>query len=331
MAQTYNLGKVVLTPRGDYNSNTQYYRLDIVRYAGSAYVVLQDVIGTIPTDGDKYMLLVSKGGKGDDGVAASVTVGTVTEAPAGTPITVTNTGTENNAIFNFTLAKGNMWYTGTACTGTSSTGTIFATGIANAGVGDLYLNTGIDANQGRIYKCVLGGDASTAKWAYVATIVASADGAVSYSAQSPTTAQKTQARTNIGAASSSIEINGEPLTENISLDASDIPTSENNVSVQDFITSTGTTLTSLGTGKADKSVAVSVTISVSDWGGTTSCTKTVSGVTSSNNIFVTYDPSSYEEYTSCLIRATAQGSGTVTFTCEDIPSTSVTALVLILG
>lgn len=58
---------------------------------------------------------------------------------------------------------GNVWYTGTAITGTSSTGTSFSeSGITNAHVGDMYLNTAYYY----VYQCTVGGNASTAKWVY---------------------------------------------------------------------------------------------------------------------------------------------------------------------
>ena len=57
---------------------------------------------------------------------------------------------------------------GSAITGTSTTPTAYATGIASALAGDLYLYTGSDnANIGNVYTCTQGGDASTALWAYV--------------------------------------------------------------------------------------------------------------------------------------------------------------------
>lgn len=46
------------------------------------------------------------GPKGDDGLAATIQVGTVTTGAAGTNAEVTNVGTENAAIFNFTIPKG---------------------------------------------------------------------------------------------------------------------------------------------------------------------------------------------------------------------------------
>ena len=61
---------------------------------------------------------------------------------------------------------GNNWYVGTAITGTSDTPTAYATGIANALVGDIYMNSGALPNTGRVYVCSLGGDAPMALWVY---------------------------------------------------------------------------------------------------------------------------------------------------------------------
>lgn len=82
--------------------------------------------------------------------------------------------------------------------------------------------------------------------------------------------------------------------------------------------------------KADASSAVAVTIASTDWSAKT-CTKSVTGVTSSNNIIVAPDPGDYLDYASAQIRATAQGSGTVTFACETTPAGSITVNVLIVG
>ena len=66
------------------------------------------------------------GPKGDDGLAATIQVGTVTTGAAGTNAEVTNVGTENAAIFNFTIPKGDPGEGGgglstiVAGTGTSS-------------------------------------------------------------------------------------------------------------------------------------------------------------------------------------------------------------------
>lgn len=64
--QTTDLGKVMTTPRGEYNEATQYHELDIVSHQGSSYLVLSDVIGVTPTEGDEHYQVLAK--KGDQGV-----------------------------------------------------------------------------------------------------------------------------------------------------------------------------------------------------------------------------------------------------------------------
>lgn len=60
-----------------------------------------------------------------------------------------------------------IWYTGTGITGTSASGTAFPnSGVANANVGDMYLNT----DTGNVYKCLTGGVPATALWGYVNNI-----------------------------------------------------------------------------------------------------------------------------------------------------------------
>lgn len=66
MAKT-NLGKVSLTPKGQYNATTQYERLDIVQYEGNSYIVLLPTLGVTPTVSANYMLMARKGAKGDTG------------------------------------------------------------------------------------------------------------------------------------------------------------------------------------------------------------------------------------------------------------------------
>lgn len=59
------LGKVGLTPKGDYDVETEYTRLDLISSSGSSFVVLKDgVIGVTPTpDNANYMLLAERGEK----------------------------------------------------------------------------------------------------------------------------------------------------------------------------------------------------------------------------------------------------------------------------
>ena len=63
--------------------------------------------------------------------------------------------------------RGSAWYTGTAITGSETTGKVFSdSGIASALVNDMYLNT----STGAVYKCTTAGAASVATWAYTGSI-----------------------------------------------------------------------------------------------------------------------------------------------------------------
>lgn len=111
----------------------------------------------------------------------------------------------------------------------------------------------------------------------------------------------------------------------VTLGAGDIPTPGGSDVATDL-----SSLSAAIANKANPSVATLVTIAVADWSNQT-CTKSVSGVTASNNIVVAPAPASHIAYGEAQIRATAQGSGTVTFACETVPSDAVTIIVLIVG
>lgn len=105
MSQQYNLGKVALTPKGTFNANATYERLDVVTLNGSSYLVLQSCTGITPPNATYYQLIASKGNAGTNGSAATIAAGTVTMLPVGSSATVTNSGTSSNAIFNFGIPK----------------------------------------------------------------------------------------------------------------------------------------------------------------------------------------------------------------------------------
>jgi len=78
---------------------------------------------------------------------------------------VWNPGT--SAFKNSGYSASAEWMTGTGITGTSTTPTAFAgSGITMSNAGDMYLNT----STANTYKCTLGGNASTALWAYISNI-----------------------------------------------------------------------------------------------------------------------------------------------------------------
>lgn len=200
MARSTTLGKVVFTPRGTFSPTVVYSPLDIISYNGSSYIVLQECINRVPPNANFYQEIASKGDTGSAGAAATVTAGTATALPVGSAPTVTNGGSSSAAVLNFGIPQGSVWYAGTAITGTTTTGRIFTgSGIANAGVGDMYLNTGTDANGGNVYRCTTAGAPSTARWAYVTSIKGTMANTVAYTAQSDkTTAERTIALSNVG-------------------------------------------------------------------------------------------------------------------------------------
>jgi hypothetical protein len=69
-----------------------------------------------------------QGPPGADGAPATMSIGTVTTGAPGSPVTVTNSGTPTNAVFNMSIPQGSVGATGAV----GATGTIGATGPAGA-------------------------------------------------------------------------------------------------------------------------------------------------------------------------------------------------------
>ena len=87
-----------------------------------------------------------------------------------------------------------------------------------------------------------------------------------------------------------------------------------------------------GTDYAAPSVGVSVTLRASGWNANAKTqTVSVAVVTATANCVITAAPDSYMAYTKAGVRCTAQGAGTLTFSCETVPTADVAANVLIIG
>lgn len=72
-----------------------------------------------------------------------------------------------------------------------------------------------------------------------------------------------------------------------------------------------------------------VTLAVADWSSSTQ-TVSVTGVTATSIVFVAPDSASQSDYTSAGILCTAQGAGTLTFTCSTTPTNAITVNVVAL-
>ena len=76
----------------------------------------------------------------------------------------------------------------------------------------------------------------------------------------------------------------------------------------------------------------SATLAANSWSDNTQ-TVTVQGVTSSNAVIATagVDDTSHTAWSNCDIRATAQGTNSLTFKCRTVPSSAVNVNILILN
>lgn len=96
--------------KGAWSSAESYVANDAVSYDGSTYIALATSAGARPDATPSAWALLAQGGAagatGPAGAAATVSIGTVTTVPAGVPATVTNSGTANAAVLNFTIPQG---------------------------------------------------------------------------------------------------------------------------------------------------------------------------------------------------------------------------------
>ena len=72
-----------------------------------------------------------------------------------------------------------------------------------------------------------------------------------------------------------------------------------------------------------------VTLAAADWSGNAQ-TKSVTGVTASNTVIVSYDPTYRDDYLAAGVYCSAQGSGTLTFKCDETPASAIGVNVRIL-
>ena len=74
--------------------------------------------------------------------------------------------------------------------------------------------------------------------------------------------------------------------------------------------------------------SIAVTLTTANWSSNTQ-TVNVAGVTASNAVIVSAAPASYLSYSEFGVYCSAQGAGTLTFTCDSTPDVNLTVNVLI--
>jgi hypothetical protein len=104
------MGAVGVNFRNAWNAQTNYAVNDAVTYGGSTYLALSAGMNAEPdATPQSWTLLAAAGGAGPTGAAgsaATVSVGTVSTLAAGSPATVTNSGTAQSAVLNFGIPQG---------------------------------------------------------------------------------------------------------------------------------------------------------------------------------------------------------------------------------
>ena len=106
--------------------------------------------------------------------------------------------------------------------------------------------------------------------------------------------------------------------------ADPIPTQSGNAGK--FLTTNGTTVSWADITSTPSTMP---TLAVADWSNNTQ-TVNVTGVTATNVVFVSPAPASAADYASAGIVCTAQGNGTLSFSCTTVPSNAITVNVVCL-
>jgi hypothetical protein len=112
--------------RAAWNQATHYAVNDAVTFAGSTYLAQDQNDNAEPDVSPQDWAIVAEAGgtgpAGATGSAATVTLGTVTTLAAGSPATVTNTGTPQAAVLNFGIPQGPAGAPGSGGGSVGSTG-----------------------------------------------------------------------------------------------------------------------------------------------------------------------------------------------------------------
>lgn len=118
-------------------------------------------------------------------------------------------------------------------------------------------------------------------------------------------------------------------TGNVNITASDVGAQPTLVSGTNIKTVNGNSL--LGSGNISTGpAALTVTLTANGW-TSNSQTVTVTGVTTTNNVIVSPDPSDMDDYSAAGIKCTAQAANSLTFTCETAPEAAIDVNVLIFS
>lgn len=101
-------GATGITWQGEWSALTDYVNNDAVFYNGTSWFASGDpTVGEEPTElATHWYPLALQGATGPQGIAATIAVGTVLTGAPGSSVVVTNSGTSEAAVFDFTIPQG---------------------------------------------------------------------------------------------------------------------------------------------------------------------------------------------------------------------------------
>ena len=112
---------------------------------------------------------------------------------------------------------------------------------------------------------------------------------------------------------------------------------QNKITAQGLLKGLGdgsVTWATLGVDYASPALPRTVTLGVATWTGAEAPfqqTVSVAGATDTNVKVISPAPASVDEYASCGVKATTEGTDTITFACATVPKNALTVNVVILG
>lgn len=139
----------------------------------------------------------------------------------------------------------------------------------------------------------------------------------------------TLSASDIGAVPTTRTINSKALSTDITLSASDVGAQATLVSGTNIKTINGSSILGSGNLTIDCGTPLTIVLDKDDWVSKVQSVA-VSGMDAEKNVFVGPTLASSEDYAAAGILCTAQGAGSLTFTCETVPTTDLSVNLLIL-
>ncbi len=135
-------GPAGVTFKGAWSASIGYLANDAVFYSGSTYLALATSQAAQPDLTPSAWALLAQAGSvgstGPAGLAATVSIGTVTTGAAGSQASVTNSGTSSAAVLNFSLPQGDPGTSGGGGGGAGMSGITFASMYHSVSFSNLY-------------------------------------------------------------------------------------------------------------------------------------------------------------------------------------------------